>query len=449
MRKSPSSGVLAFLLLAMIAMKPAASQEKAAYPAQKPQLAAKQSSQLPRLTLTPATASVLPNQTISFQLIWEADDRYATTGQFTNQFIYEFNWGDGQISNVVGIATASHSYSSQGNYTVRVTARPNPKLQIAEEQRNVFIQSTPAEITVRSPAQSKVALISDKTNLTVGDTVTFSAIVNPPMPGAQFQFDFGDGPEQTTGSNQITHIYTVASTYNPMVIVLTKGARESAKGSPITVSAPPVEQTGVPNQAPQAINFTQPLSPLTYSSGLQISLSATGGASGNPVVFSIDGSSTATGSISGSTLTVTSPGILVIDANQAGNDSYSAAPQVQRTIMVNAPVPVPVPASPLWIWIAAGAAGASAVGIILWLIFRKKPPPDDQSSPLPPDQTRPQASKQSFRYVANEGSASYQIKFKQPSRPLGSITLTPGMDQAEYTIEFPGKAGVSRPGRTS
>ena len=89
------------------------------------------------------------------------------------------------------------------------------------------------------------------------------------------------------------------------------------------------------HQASQTINFTQPTSPVTYSSGLQITLAATGGASGNPVVFTIDASSTATGSISGSTLTVTSTGNLVIDANQAGNANYSAATQVQRTIVVN------------------------------------------------------------------------------------------------------------------
>ena len=87
--------------------------------------------------------------------------------------------------------------------------------------------------------------------------------------------------------------------------------------------------------SPQVINFMQPASPVTYSSGLTIPLVATGGASGNPVVFTIDAGSIATGSISGSTLTVTSAGNLVIDANQAGNTNYSAAPQVQRTVVVN------------------------------------------------------------------------------------------------------------------
>ena len=83
----------------------------------------------------------------------------------------------------------------------------------------------------------------------------------------------------------------------------------------------------------QAINFTQPTTPVTYSSGLTIPLGATGGASGNAVVFTIDGGSTGAGSISGSMLTVSAAGSFVIDANQAGNSTYSAAPQVQRTVV--------------------------------------------------------------------------------------------------------------------
>ena len=59
--------------------------------------------------------------------------------------------------------------------------------------------------------------------------------------------------------------------------------------------------------------------------------------SGNPVVFSIDSTSTGTGSISGSTLTVTGAGTFVLDANQAGNSNYNAAPQVQQTLVKSRP----------------------------------------------------------------------------------------------------------------
>jgi hypothetical protein len=96
--------------------------------------------------------------------------------------------------------------------------------------------------------------------------------------------------------------------------------------------------------AAQTVVFPQPLSPVTYSSTLTVSLSANGGASGNPVAFTVDPSSTGAGTISASTLsggtstatlTVTQAGNIVIDANQAANADYAAATQVQQTIVVN------------------------------------------------------------------------------------------------------------------
>ena len=87
-------------------------------------------------------------------------------------------------------------------------------------------------------------------------------------------------------------------------------------------------------ETPQTINFTQPPSPLPFVAGLRIPLMATGGASGNPVVFSIDASSTGTGTVSGRVLTITGPGTVIIDANQAGGSNFSAAPQVRCSIVI-------------------------------------------------------------------------------------------------------------------
>jgi hypothetical protein len=88
------------------------------------------------------------------------------------------------------------------------------------------------------------------------------------------------------------------------------------------------------NPASQAITFTPPTSPVIYGVS-PITLSATGGASGKPVVFTIEASSTGSGMISGSTLTVTGVGNLIINANQAGDSNYLAATQVTRAIVVN------------------------------------------------------------------------------------------------------------------
>ena len=69
------------------------------------------------------------------------------------------------------------------------------------------------------------------------------------------------------------------------------------------------------------------------------------GASGNPVTFSIDPSSTSGAcSLTGSTVSFTGIGTCVIDAGQAGNNSYTAAPQVQQTFTIG-PAPLTVTAS--------------------------------------------------------------------------------------------------------
>jgi hypothetical protein len=75
--------------------------------------------------------------------------------------------------------------------------------------------------------------------------------------------------------------------------------------------------------------------PGTPTVGAQYTLSATGGASGNPVTFAIDPSSTnGACTISSSVVTFTGGGACVIDFNQAGNSTYNAAPQVQQTLSV-------------------------------------------------------------------------------------------------------------------
>ena len=86
--------------------------------------------------------------------------------------------------------------------------------------------------------------------------------------------------------------------------------------------------------ATQTITFTStpPVSPTT---GGTYTVSASGGASGNPVTFSIDASS-ATGacSILASVVSFTGAGTCVVDANQAGNASYTDAAVAQQTMTV-------------------------------------------------------------------------------------------------------------------
>ncbi len=88
------------------------------------------------------------------------------------------------------------------------------------------------------------------------------------------------------------------------------------------------------NDAPQSITFGA--GTLAYAAGVPfgtapLTLTANGGASGNPVVFTlVSGPAT----IGGNILTVTGAGMIQLMANQAGNADYTAAAPVSESITV-------------------------------------------------------------------------------------------------------------------
>jgi serine/threonine-protein kinase len=135
---------------------------------------------------------------------------------------------------------------------------------------------------------------------------------------------------------------------NPVVLTSASGGVCTVSGTTVTYTAegscivvanqagdgrysdaPQVRRTITVKKKPQSISFSAPASGALWSSAL---LSATGGASGNPVVFT--SATPGVCHVSGSTVTYAETGTCVIDANQAGNDVYADAPQVQRTIKV-------------------------------------------------------------------------------------------------------------------
>jgi hypothetical protein len=91
--------------------------------------------------------------------------------------------------------------------------------------------------------------------------------------------------------------------------------------------------------AAQVITFTSTNpSPVTVGSS-PYDLTATGGASGNPVIFTIDASSSDGACLleeNGTTVDFTGTGTCVIDANQAAGFGYTAASQAQQVLTVNA-----------------------------------------------------------------------------------------------------------------
>ncbi len=108
-----------------------------------------------------------------------------------------------------------------------------------------------------------------------------------------------------------------------------------------TDTSSPVPQTAsatlsiTVEQVAQTISFT---APATGAVGGSAHLTATGGGSGNPVVFTVDASSgprvCAVSGLNGSIVTYTATGNCVIGANQAGNAEYTSAPPVARRVTV-------------------------------------------------------------------------------------------------------------------
>ena len=100
-------------------------------------------------------------------------------------------------------------------------------------------------------------------------------------------------------------------------------------------AAAQVQQSITVGKASQTIAFTSAAPTSAAVGGATYAVSATGGASGNPVTFTIDGASTAGAcTISGSTVSFTGAGTCLVDANQAGNANYAAASQIQQSITV-------------------------------------------------------------------------------------------------------------------
>ena len=87
----------------------------------------------------------------------------------------------------------------------------------------------------------------------------------------------------------------------------------------------------------QAITFTSTPPTDAQVSDPAYTVTATGGGSGNPVIFTVDPAAAAVCSISGPVVSFTNSGTCTVDANQAGSTDYLPAPQAQQSFLVGDP----------------------------------------------------------------------------------------------------------------
>jgi Galactose oxidase, central domain len=125
-------------------------------------------------------------------------------------------------------------------------------------------------------------------------------------------------------------------------------------------------ETWTSSQLPQTVAFTSSAPTSPRVEGAPYSVTASGGDSGSPVVFS--SSTPSICSVSGSTVTFWAPGTCTLTADQAGAVAYAAAPQATQSFTVFPPAPAPAGAhvadnpDATGYWVAQPDGSVSAYG---------------------------------------------------------------------------------------
>lgn len=202
--------------------------------------------------------------------------------------------------------TYSISVTQNGNtqwlaQNVSVSSIPSSGYSFTPNSAPIALISGPAVVEATGPSGAVLSLRGAGTDPD-GDSVSlrwYSALgdTNGSTLSAQFPL----------GSNRVVLVATDS-----------KGATGTAEAV-VTV-----------NPAPQVISFAALPSQVTYGVA-PILLVATGGPSGDPVVFTVTGPAV----LSGNSLSITGTGRIVITANQAGHSWTLAASPVSQTIIVS------------------------------------------------------------------------------------------------------------------
>jgi len=175
--------------------------------------------------------------------------------------------------------------------------------------------------------QAPLTITANNKTMTYGGAVpTFDASYNGLVNGDTNSVVSGLSCGATDGNGQPVSSSTPVGTY-PITCSGGSAANYSISYQPGTLTITP---------APQAITFGA--LPNRTLGGAPVTVSATGGASGNPVTFTAGPATVCTSSgTNGATITLVGAGTCAVTASQAGNGNYSVAPAVTQTFTVSYP----------------------------------------------------------------------------------------------------------------
>lgn len=290
--------------------------------------------------LIPPTGGVDPNVLFAdgFEPPAAVDTSITITGITPNPAVI----GEPYTVSVAAIVGSSGTEPARGTVLVSDAVGGNCRIDLAGNGTGSCVLTTSASgsRTIRATYVGRLGFNGSTvtTALTVGQgtqTINFTS----PIAGANIPYSpSGNVPLVATGGNSGNPV-TFASTTPTVCTVSGNNAVIVAVGScSVTASqdgnsnytpAPPVVRSFNIVKAPQFITFPDP-GPQPFGSNFQVS--ATGGGSGNPVVFSSTNNARCT--ISGTTVTPVAVNTCTIRAQQAGNANYDAATPVLRDITI-------------------------------------------------------------------------------------------------------------------
>jgi outer membrane protein OmpA-like peptidoglycan-associated protein len=196
------------------------------------------------------------------------------------------------------------------------------------------LRSAP-RVPVRAGNASEVALASSANTVSVGSSVTLTATVTSATAGTP-----GGTVSFSSGGTAITGCSAVAVTAGGTATCVTSALLARTHSIQASYSG---DSTYSSSASAAASVVVQPISQTVtfgalgnkFTSDASFALAATGGASGNPVIFSSDTPSVcSTSGTHGSTVNILGAGSCTIRASQAGTPNYGQASDVLRTFSV-------------------------------------------------------------------------------------------------------------------
>jgi hypothetical protein len=221
---------------------------------------------------------------------------------------------------VCSISGSTVSFSGAGTCTVNANQAGNGAYQAAPQAQQSFTVTNPA------PSKSVQSITFTSTApggaVVGGPTYTVKATASSGLAVA-FSLAAGSAGVCSLAGSTVSFIGAGTCTINA-----------NQAGNANYFAAPQVQQSFAVALRTQSISFTSspPGAAVVGGSTYTVTASAT---SGLTVSFSVAPASAGVCSVAGSTVTMIGAGPCTVDANQAGNGTYQAAPQAQQSFTVN------------------------------------------------------------------------------------------------------------------